>query len=122
MRRVSAIIGALLLCGSATAQVEPASADDAAWMKSCGVRQDDIDVIPKLNDVAEFKLNKVLRKRECAGLQPFMATRDFLRLFTPPPTRAPMPPRGFDNDFLTQAESDHINQIDQAILDKLLNG
>ena len=117
---VVAIIAGLILCEPAAAQ--PVSAEDAAWMKSCGVRQDDIDIVPQLNDVAEFKLTKVLRKRDCSDLQPFMATRDFWRLFTPPPAKAPMPPKGFDNDFLTQAESDRINAIEQAILDRLLKG
>lgn len=118
---MAAIILGGTLCGAAMAQTKPIGGADAAWMKSCGVRQDDIDVVPKLNDVAEFKLNKALRKRECDGLRPFMASRDFVRLFTPPPSKAPMPPKGFDNDYLTQAESDRINEIEKAILDRLLN-
>jgi len=118
---LTAVIAGLMLCEAAAAQVQPVGEADAAWMRSCGVRQDDIDVVPQLSDVAEFKLNKALRVRQCDALKPFTATRDYVRLYTPPPAHAVRPPKGFDNDFMTRAESDRINDINQAILDRLMS-
>jgi hypothetical protein len=98
------------------------SADDAKFLSGCGVLQEDIKVIPKLPSAGQRKILMILHfdGRECNDLKPFKDSRDFLRKFTPPPSKAPWPPAGYDDNFLTKAESDNVNKIEKEILDRIL--
>jgi len=95
---------------------------DAKFLSGCGVRQDDIKTIPNLTSVGQRKLLVILRfdGRECNDLKPFKESRDFLRVFTPPPSQCPAPPADWDPDFVTSAELEYINKVDRDILDKIL--
>jgi len=94
------------------------SADDAKFLSSCGVTQDDIKVIPNLPSAGQAKILAILSKdgRECSDLAPFNHSRDYLRKFTPPPTEMPTTPAGYDKDFFTSAELAHVNDVDMGIL------
>jgi hypothetical protein len=99
------------------------SADDVKFLSGCGVRQDDIKVISNLTSAGQTKILAVLRKdsRQCSDLLSFTNTRDYLRKYTPPPSISPIPPKWYDTDFLTKAEDDYVNKINNDLLDKLLN-
>jgi hypothetical protein len=88
--------------------------------KQCHIDQADVNVIPKLPEDGRELLSLLIAKRDCKRLEPFKATREYLKKYTPPPKESIMPPKGFKNDFLTQAESDYIDDINKRILDKIL--
>jgi hypothetical protein len=98
------------------------SADDVKFLSTCGVLQSDINVIPNLPNAGQAKILAILRKdgRECSDIKAFIDSRDFLRKYTPPPNEAPKPPKGYDTDFLTKAESDYVYKVNQDILDRIL--
>jgi hypothetical protein len=114
---------AVLLCCPATRSISALtlSAADVKFLTGCGVLQEDIKVIPNLPRAGQLTLSGILRSddRECNDLKPFKDSRDFLRKFTPPPSKAPWPPAGYDNNFLTKAESDYVNKIEKDILDRI---
>jgi len=111
---------AILLCCPAlrSQSVLTLSADDVKYLDSCGVRQDDVNVIPNLSSAGQGKILAMLRKdgRGCNDLKDFRDSRDFLRKYTPQPTDLPESPAGFDRDFLTSAELDYVNHVDSGIL------
>jgi hypothetical protein len=53
-------------------------------------------------------------------MKAFMDSRDFLRKYTPPPSAAPMSPKGYDTDFLTKAEWEYVSKVNEDILDRAL--
>jgi hypothetical protein len=87
--------------------------------KQCGIDNADIDVIRKLKVETREYLYALITKRDCKGLEPFKATREYLKKFNPPPDKSPFPPKGFKNDFLTEEESKYIDDINMRILDKV---
>lgn len=97
-------------------------ADDVKFLNGCSVRQDDIQVIHNLPSAGQCKLLVILRKddRDCNELTSFKNSRDFMRMYTPVPSRAPHVPEGYDIDFLTKAELDYMSKIDEDILNGLL--
>jgi len=116
----SMVFGAMILCYPAM-RVQAAPDDDLAkYLKSCKVAQADVDVVPQLPPDGQDKLQYLVGK-DCAKLKSFQATRNYLRQFTPPPSKSPMPPQGMDNDFLTPKESDYVNNVNKNILDKLFD-
>jgi hypothetical protein len=120
---LSMVFAAMLLCYPAlNAQAaHPLSADDVKFLKGCGVQENDIKAIPNLPRPGQIRLWGILHidDRVCGDLQSFKATRDFLRLFTPPPSKSPFPPAGYDDNFLTPDESAYVNKVNKGILDKL---
>jgi hypothetical protein len=119
---LTTVVAVLMLCGFAfqALAVPSATADDVTFLKGCGIAQADIDVIPNLNRPGQLKIRAVLLAddRQCGDVQPFQASRAFVRLFTPPPSAIPFPPKGYDNDYLTQAESDFISKWEKDMLVK----
>jgi hypothetical protein len=99
------------------------SADDVKFLDGCGVRQDDINVIPNLPSAGQIKISALLRKdgRVCSDMKAFVNSRDFLRKYTPPPSAAPMPPKGYDTDFLTKAEWGYVSKVNEDILNRALS-
>ena len=87
--------------------------------KQCVIEQPDINVIPKLKAETSEYLYSLIARRDCKGLEPFKATREYLRKFTPPPDKSPFPPKGFKNDFLTEEESKYVDDVNNRILDKI---
>jgi hypothetical protein len=120
----SMIICTILVCSPVlrSQSVLTLSDDDVSFLNSCGVRQDDIKVIPNLPSAGQAKILAILRKdgRECSDIKAFIDSRDYLRKYTPPPSVAPVPSKGYDTDFLTQAEWDYVKKVDSWILEKLL--
>ena len=98
------------------------SADDVKFLTGCGVRQGDIDVIPKLPSAGQAKISALLRKdgRACSDMKAFVDSRDFMRKFTPPPSVSPIPPKGYDTDFMTKAEFDYVYKVIKDILNRAL--
>ena len=99
------------------------SAEDVKFLSSCGVLQDDINVIPKLPsdglDIISLKLSS--KSRKCSSFKHFMDTRDYLRKFTPPPSVCPSPPDGYDPAYyLTPTEAEYISKVLKEILDRNL--
>lgn len=115
---------AILLCCPAlrSQSAITLSADDVKFLSGCGVRQDDIKVIPNLPSAGQHKIMMIMHKdgRECSDIMPFKDTRDHLRKYTPPPSVVPMPPKGYDMDFFTKAEFDYVSKINNDLLEKLL--
>jgi hypothetical protein len=112
----------LLSCSSLYGQsVLAVSANQIKFLNSCSVLQGDIDVIHKLPIAGQRKILAILRNhgRECGDLKDFKNTRDYIRLYTPPPEVSPRPPMGWDMDFLTEAESNYMSKIDGDHLNKL---
>jgi len=120
----SMVVAALLLCTPALKAQAALSADDVKFLKGCGVSQADINVIPNLTRIGQNKVRSILidvEARTCDDVAPYIASRDFIKKFTPPPNQSPMPPRGYDNDFLTLAESQYVNSVNRSILDKVFD-
>jgi hypothetical protein len=115
---------AILLCCTALRSQSglTLSADDVKFLDRCGVQQRDIKVIPDLPSAGQAKILALLRKdgRDCSDMKAFIDTRDFLRKYTPPPSEAPVPAKGYDTDFLTKAEDDYVNKVNENILDRML--
>ena len=115
---------AILLCCPAmrSQSAITLSADDVKFLNSCGVRQDDISTIPNLPSAGQAKISALLRKdgRACSDMKAFMDSRDYLRKYTPAPSVAPVPPKGYDTDFLTKAEWAYVTKVDGDILNRAL--
>jgi hypothetical protein len=93
------------------------------FLSGCDVRQVDIKVIPSLPDAGQHKILIILRSgyKKCGDLDSFKSSRDYLRRYTPPPSVSPVPPKGYDLDFLTKAEFDYVGKINEDLLMKLLS-
>jgi hypothetical protein len=98
------------------------NANDVKFLNGCGAKEEDIKVIPTLSRHGQVKVIGILHlddKIVCSDIKDFKDTRDFLRVFTPPPSTSPVPPNGYDADFLTQDELNYINKINRGITEKL---
>ncbi len=96
------------------------NAQDVEFLtKQCDIDHADINVIQKLKEETRGYLYALIAKRDCKILEPFKATREYLKKFTPPPDKSPFPPKGFKNDFLTEEESQCIDNVNKRILDKV---
>jgi hypothetical protein len=117
----SLVFAALLLCYPSLKAQAALNADDVKFLKGCSISQADIDVTPNLPRAGQNKLRGFLLSegRTCEDIAPFKATREFLKVFTPPPNQSPLPPKEYDRDFLTQAEADYVTNVNKGILDKL---
>jgi len=111
---------AILLCCPAlrSQSTLTLSADDVKYLDSCGVRQDDINVISNLSSAGQGKILAILHRdgRGCDDFKDFKDSRDFLRKYTPPPTDLPESPAGFDRDFLTSTELAQVDNVNMGIL------
>ena len=88
------------------------SDDDVKFLSGCGVRQDDIKVIPKLDSEGQERMSVIFAAttHTCGSLKGFIETRDYLRKFTPPPSKCPEPPVNYWMYFLTSAEREYTNK------------
>jgi hypothetical protein len=107
------------LCYPPTAVQASPTDEVSQFLTGCKITADDVKAAPKLPAEGQKKLQTLAAAKDCSALKNFQATREYLRKFKPPPEQSPMPPKGFDNDFLTQDESDYVNQVNKSILDKL---
>ncbi len=89
------------------------SDDDVKFLSDCGVRQEDVKVIPKLDSEGQERMSDILaaKKFECRSpdLRDFKETRDYLRKFTTPPSECPEAPVHYQMHFLTSAEREYTN-------------
>ena len=121
---VTALLAATVLCSRVVDAQTELSAEDVAFLQGCGVARADIDVIPGLPEDGRNNLELVVEspRRHC-DMQPvkaFIATREFLKKFTPPPEVSPMPPAEYNRIYLTPAEAGYVIEINKRILDKQL--
>jgi hypothetical protein len=81
------------------------------FLSDCGVRQDDIKVIPKLDSEGQERVSDILSAKRCSSpsLKDFIETRDYLRKFTTPPSDCPKPPVHYQMHFLTSDEREYTN-------------
>jgi hypothetical protein len=122
----SMVLAVIILCFpalKAQAQFTPTN-DDAIFLKSCGLSQTDIIAIPNLTEDGQANLQMALGSnlKKCTNpvIKAFKATRDFLRVFTPPPPQCPMPPNEYDSNYLTPDELAYVNSTNKSIMDKIL--
>lgn len=105
---------AILLCSLAlrAQSALTLSADDVKFLRDCGVRQDDIKVIPRLPSEGQIQISAILSAKECSSpsLKDFIETRNYLRKFTPPPSECPLPPAHYWLYFLTKTEAKYLKR------------
>lgn len=120
----SMLFVAFLLCYPAlNAQAKGLTADDRTFLQDqCGFDQTDVNVIPNLAAAGQAKLMPLLHstERDCDAFAAFRATRDYLRKFQPPPNASPLPPRGYDRDFLTTSEAAYVKTTNQSLMDSIV--
>ncbi len=116
------VLSSILLCSPAMhgQQTLTLSTDDVKFLSGCGVRQDDINVIPKLTSEGQGRISVILDAKRCGSpsLKDFMETRDYVRKFTPPPSECPEGPVHYQLDFVTSAEREYINKLCTEIYDR----
>ena len=100
------------------------TAQDVEFLtRKCSIDPSDVNVIPKLPSAGRENLALALEspQKNCDmdTIVSFKATRGFLRKYTPPPTQSHMPPKKFNVYYLTEAESQYINETNKRILDKV---
>jgi len=106
---------AILLCCPAlrSQSAITLSADDVKFLSDCGVRQEDIKVIPKLDSEGQRRMSYILSAKSggCGSpsLEDFIETRDYLRKFITPPSKCPEAPVHYQLHFLTSAEQEYTN-------------
>ena len=92
------------------------AADKEFLTGQCKIEQQDIDVIPKLDDKVKQMLLSRTALRDCALMKGFVATREYFRSLKPN-AALPTPPAGLDLDFLTDEEDKQFqNFLDNAPL------
>jgi hypothetical protein len=80
----------------------------------CKIGQPDIDVIPKLGAKTQQNLLSRIAKRDCAQLQPFIASRNYFRQLKPN-TAIPLAPAGWSIDYMTDEEfKQYLKILDSA--------
>lgn len=99
------------------------TAQDVEFLtKRCSVDPADVNVIPKLPSAGRDNLALALEspQRNCDmdTIVSFKATRGFLRKYIPPPTQSHMPPKKYNGQYLTEAESKYITDTNTRILNK----
>lgn len=99
------------------------SAGDVKFLRDCGVEQADIDIIPNLppdgRDSLEILLDSPRKNCERDIIVSFKATRKFVRMHTPPPTRLPEIPARYQRYFMTVEEQVYISEIGRKYLEKI---
>ncbi|MGA2634188.1 MAG: hypothetical protein ABSF16_08140 [Terracidiphilus sp.] len=76
----------------------------------CNIGQPDIDVIPKLSEDTQQKLQSLISRRDCALLQPYIASRNYYRQLMPK-MAIPRAPAGWNIAYLTKDELQHYADI-----------
>lgn len=112
---VKVLFIAVLLCSqSGSSHAITLSADDVKFLRSCGIEQADIDIIPNLpedgRDTLEILLDSPRRRCEMDIIVSFKDTRKFVRMHTPPPAKLPEPVR-YKMYFMTVAEQIYIDEL-----------
>lgn len=79
------------------------AADTQFLTDQCKVGQPNIDVIPKLSAKTQQDLQSRIAQRDCALLQPFIASRNYFSGLKPN-TELPRPPVGWSIYYLTDDE------------------
>ncbi|HEY1209821.1 MAG TPA: hypothetical protein VGE85_10665 [Terracidiphilus sp.] len=79
------------------------AADIQFLTNQCKIGQPDIDVIPKLSANTQQDLLSRIAQRDCALLQPFIASRNYYRQLKPN-TEIPLAPVGWGLPYLTADE------------------
>lgn len=79
------------------------TADTQFLTDQCKIGQSDIDVIPKLSADTQQSLLSRIAQRNCALLQPFIASRNYLRQLKPN-TVIPLTPPGWNVSYMTDEE------------------
>jgi hypothetical protein len=105
------------------------SAEDAAFLRQCGVSQADLAAVLEFSQPGRQKLRDVAGKRVCLNPEvvKFRNTRQYLKLYLAQPEPVDYPkwdikkfPRDVVN-YLTQAEKDIVVDIDGRILERKLS-
>ena len=114
MKHIPYLVLSSILLWSPAMQSQPTltlSTDDVKFLSGCGVREDDIKVIPKLDSEGQERMSDILaaKKAGCGSpdLRDFRETRDYLRKFTTPPSECPKGPAHYQMHFLTPAEREY---------------
>ncbi len=103
--------------GGETPAAPPAkltAADTQFLTDQCKIGQPDIDVIPKLGADTQQSLQSLISRRDCALLQPFIASRNYLRQLKPN-TKVPLTPPGWNVSYMTDEEfQQYLKTLDTA--------
>jgi ankyrin repeat protein len=86
------------------------TAADVNFLKNkCSIAQADIDVISKLEKNVQQKLFSRIARRDCELLKEFKISRHYAGQInkTGPHDKIPMPPAGWNMDYLTPSELEH---------------
>lgn len=86
------------------------AADIKFLANDCKIGQSDIDAIPKLDKKTQQIIVARTAMRDCKLLQPFTASRNYLRQLKPN-EHLPMPPPGFDSSYFTDEEFNQYQKI-----------
>jgi hypothetical protein len=71
--------------------------------KQCLIDRADVDMIKQLSNNAQANILKWTVAKDCKKLTPFKASREYYRMLKPG-SRLPLPPAGWDFDWLTDDE------------------
>ena len=99
-------------------RTEVTAGDIAFLTKDCQIAQTDVDVIPRLKEEVRARILARVDAKDLDGLKAFKATRDYLRLFSPPPSTSPPTPKGYDPGYFTAEEWGRVNAALTDILRK----
>ena len=117
MKQALVVVFAVILCASAGAA--GITAKDAAWLKHCGLRQSDVNVIALLEPRIQKHLAMVLRSsgRTCddPDIVAFKVTRDLLRQYDKATTTVPLPPWEYQPYYVTADEQRHMHDRTEEI-------
>ncbi len=92
--------------GGGTLGASPAkltAADTQFLTDQCKIVQPDVDAIPKLSADTQQNLLSLISRRDCALLQPFVASRSYFRKLEGN-KEIPLPPVGWSVKYLTEIE------------------
>lgn len=90
------------------------AADTQFLADQCKILQPDIDVIPKLSAKTQQDLLSRIAQRDCVLLQPFIASRNYLRQLKPN-TVVPLTPAGWNVSYMTDEEfQQYLKILDSA--------
>ena len=80
----------------------------------CNIGQADINIIPKLSARTQQDLQSRIAKRDCALLQPFIASRNYFKGLKPNSV-IPLTPLGWDVSYMTDEEfQQYLKILDSA--------
>jgi len=78
--------------------------------KQCLIDQVDVDVIPQLTQEGKGPIFSAINKGDCKQLIAFKASRNYFRQLKPK-TKLPLPPNGWDTNYLTDKEFEQYSDI-----------